>query len=109
MHDRQHGTLRILAEPEAAVSLERIAAEAQRLAEIARGASREPALAEAIEEEPAAQYLARVRRAQHYIGTSTEASDPAGMSHLRNVRARQPRRRCVRSEAGRPAPHVRVV
>ncbi len=43
------------------------------------------------------------------IGTSTEASDPAGMSHLRNVRARQPRRRCVRSEAGRPAAHVRVV
>ena len=67
VHDRQHGTLRILAEPEAAVSLGRIAAEAQRVAEIARGASREPALAEAIEEEPAAQYLARVRRAQHYI------------------------------------------
>ena len=42
-------------------------------------------------------------------GTSTEASDPAGMSHLRKVRARQPRRRCVRSEAGRPAAHVRVV
>ena len=42
-------------------------------------------------------------------GTSTEASDPAGMSHLRNARARQPRRRCVRSEAGRPAAHVRVV
>ena len=43
------------------------------------------------------------------VGTSTEASDPAGMSHLRNVRARQPRRRCVRSEAGRPAARVRVV
>ena len=42
-------------------------------------------------------------------GTSTEASDPAGMSHLRKVRARQPRRRCVRSEAERPAAHVRVV
>ena len=43
------------------------------------------------------------------VGTSTEASDPAGMSHLRNVRARQPRRRCVRSEAGPPAARVRVV
>ena len=43
------------------------------------------------------------------VGTSTEASDPAGMSHLRNVRARQPRRRCVRSGAGRRAAHVRVV
>jgi hypothetical protein len=32
-------------------------------------------------------------------GTSTEASDPAGMSHLRNVRARQPSRRCARGEA----------
>ena len=31
------------------------------------------------------------------------------MSHVRNVCARQPRRRCVRSEAGRPAAHVRVV
>ena len=41
-------------------------------------------------------------------GTSTEASDPAGVSHLRNVRARQPRRRCVRSEAGCPAARMRV-
>ena len=31
------------------------------------------------------------------------------MSHLRNVRARQPLRRSVRSEAGPPAAHVRVV
>ena len=31
------------------------------------------------------------------------------MSHLRNVCARQPRRRCVRSEAGPAAAHVRVV
>ena len=44
-----------------------------------------------------------------FLGTSTEASDPAGMSHLRNARARQPRRRCVRSEAGRPAACVRFV
>ncbi len=43
------------------------------------------------------------------IGTNTEASDPAGMSHLRNVRARQPRRCCVRSEAGCPAARMRVV
>ncbi|MHB1827133.1 MAG: PA0069 family radical SAM protein [Steroidobacteraceae bacterium] len=49
-----------------------------------------------------------VARWAGYVGTSTEASDPAGMSHLRNVRARQPRRRCVRSEAGCPAARMRV-
>ncbi|MHB1816204.1 MAG: energy transducer TonB [Steroidobacteraceae bacterium] len=54
------------------------------------------------------RFIDRMRRAAH-SGTSTEASDPAGMSHLRKVRARQPRRRCVRSEAGRPAARMRVV
>ncbi|MGC8521793.1 MAG: aminodeoxychorismate synthase component I [Steroidobacteraceae bacterium] len=67
VHDRLHGTLRILVEPEAADSLPRIEADAQRVAETARGASGEPSLVEAIEEEPAQQYLARVRRAQDYI------------------------------------------
>ena len=68
VHDRRDGSLRLLAEPEAAGRLERIVADAMRAAEQAEGPEEHAALIEAIEEEPAERFLERVRRAQAYIG-----------------------------------------
>lgn len=68
VHDRHNGTLRVLAEPEAAEHLPRILAEAHRAAEAAEPAGGEPLSIEAVEEEPPEAYLERVRRAQRYIG-----------------------------------------
>ncbi len=68
VHDRHTGTLRLVAEPQAAASVPRILAEAREAAETLTPVASAPLPIEAVEEEAPEAYLERVRRAQRYIG-----------------------------------------
>lgn len=68
IYDRQQGTVRVVAEPDAAADVERIVAEAHQADGRVGHAGERSAAIDTIEEEPPEVYLDRVHRALGYIG-----------------------------------------